>query len=127
MNCPRCHSKDIRKDGFANKKQRHLCKSCSFRFTVNQRNQKPINYKRIAVSLHLEGISNRAIKKILGVSDVAIMKWVKIYGNQPDKIQAKKTRINYLNIIDLKNMAMNKNRMFIVNVSNSGNDIYMLK
>jgi transposase-like protein len=37
MNCPKCGLTDCTKDGIVKGKQRHKCKSCGYRHTVQQR------------------------------------------------------------------------------------------
>ncbi len=34
INCPKCQNSESRKDGIVREKQRYLCKSCGYRYTV---------------------------------------------------------------------------------------------
>jgi pyoverdine/dityrosine biosynthesis protein Dit1 len=74
--CPKCESKDIRKDGIVKQKQRFKCKFCDYRFTVKTIG-KPINKKREAVVLFLTGNDYRTIGEIIQTSHVAVFKWIK--------------------------------------------------
>jgi len=76
MQCPKCQKENIIKNGFVSDKQRYKCKSCSFTFTVLVRG-KPKEIKRLAIHMYLEGLGFRSIGRILKVSNVAVLKWIK--------------------------------------------------
>ncbi|SHE30229.1 Putative ATPase subunit of terminase (gpP-like) [Psychroflexus salarius] len=79
-NCPQCRSIKIIKSGIINNRQRYHCKNCNYYFTVNKLGKQIDNYYVIkAMQLYLEGLSYREIERILGVSHVSIMNWVKKY------------------------------------------------
>ncbi|QSS97041.1 terminase gpP N-terminus-related DNA-binding protein [Psychroflexus sp. ALD_RP9] len=79
-NCPQCNSDKIIKSGIVNSKQRYQCKKCNYYFTVNKLGKQIDNYYVTkALQLYLEGLSYREIERILGVSHVSIMNWVKKY------------------------------------------------
>ncbi|MBL6963938.1 MAG: IS1 family transposase [Bacteroidetes bacterium] len=59
-------------------RQRYKCKSCAYFFTVNNQGRAR-HIKRHAIYLYLEGKGLRAIGRMLGVSNVAVMKWVRKY------------------------------------------------
>ena len=61
-------------------RQRYKCKDCGYFFTVNKLG-KQINdyYVNKALQLYLEGLTYREIERILGISHVSIMNWVKKY------------------------------------------------
>lgn len=78
--CPRCQSNQIIKSGVIRKKQRFLCKSCNYYFTVQKDGKRIDNYYVVkALQLYLEGLSYREIERIIGVSHVSVMNWVKEY------------------------------------------------
>lgn len=78
--CPRCQNEHIVKSGVIKEKQRYLCKSCNYFFTVNKVGKKIDNYYVIkALQLYLEGLSFREIERILGVSHVTVSNWVKTF------------------------------------------------
>ncbi|NCT09395.1 MAG: IS1 family transposase [Flavobacteriia bacterium] len=79
--CPNCSSDEYVKSGVINNKQRYKCKKCNYNFTVNKLGKKIDNYfVNKALQLYLEGLSYREIERILGISHVSILNWVKRYG-----------------------------------------------
>ncbi|WP_298883441.1 helix-turn-helix domain-containing protein [uncultured Polaribacter sp.] len=78
--CPNCNSERNIKSGIVNNRQRYKCKDCSYYFTVNKLGKKIDDYYvNKALQLYLEGLSYREIERILGVSHVSIINWVKKY------------------------------------------------
>ena len=78
MNCPRCASDLYVKNGMLRGRQRYLCKSCSYQFSVEKRCcDAHIFTKELAIKLHLEGMGLRAIGRTLGFSNVTILRWIK--------------------------------------------------
>ena len=86
MKCPKCNSENQVKDGIVKKRQRYLCKDCNYRFTVENRG-KPIEIKRAALFLYLEGLGFRSIERFLKVSNVSVMKWIKSFGKEIESIR----------------------------------------
>lgn len=86
--CPNCGSDRKIKSGIVNKKQRYKCKKCNYFFTVNKIGKKIDDYYvNKSLQLYLEGLTYREIERILGVSHVSIMNWVKKYNiKRPDNI-----------------------------------------
>lgn len=82
--CPKCNSQQVTKSGIVNARQRFRCKKCKYHFTVNKVGKQIDNYYVTkALQLYIEGISYREIERILGVSHVSVMNWVKKYGVRP--------------------------------------------
>ena len=78
--CPNCGSQDYVKSGIVAERQRYKCKKCNYYFTVNKLGKKIDDYYvNKALQLYLEGLTYREIERILGVSHVSIMNWVKKY------------------------------------------------
>lgn len=77
--CPKCNqSEAIVKSGIVNNKQRYLCKTCTYHFTVRKIGKKIDNYYIVkAIQLYLEGLSLREIERVLGVSHSTISNWIK--------------------------------------------------
>lgn len=81
--CPNCLSTSYTKAGIINNRQRFKCKDCNYYFTVNKLGKKIDEYYvNKALQLYLEGLTYREIERILGVSHVSIMNWVKKYNVQ---------------------------------------------
>ena len=90
MKCPKCKSNHNRKDGSVKGKQRYKCKDCNHRFTVEWKSTaRPESTKKQALELYLEGLGFRSIGRFLGVSHVAVYKWIKSFGQQIEKIKSK--------------------------------------
>lgn len=78
--CPSCNSAKIIKSGILNDRQRYKCKSCNYHFTVEKMGKKIDDYYVIkALQLYMEGLTYREIERIIGVSHVSVMNWVRQY------------------------------------------------
>jgi Transposase and inactivated derivatives len=81
MNCPKCKSENKIKAGFIKGIQRYKCKECEYYFTVELKSTaKPISMKKAALHLYLEGLGFRSIGRILGVSNVSVLQWIRSFG-----------------------------------------------
>ena len=85
MQCPKCGSSDRRKAGFIGEAQRWLCKGCGCKFTRSTPPGKPMAMKRLALQLCLEGMGFGAIGRVLGVSNVAVLKWIRAFGEEVER------------------------------------------
>lgn len=78
--CPNCNSQKNIKSGIINNRQRYKCKDCGYFFTVEKLGKKIDDYYvNKALQLYLEGLTYREIERILGISHVSVMNWVKKY------------------------------------------------
>lgn len=78
--CPKCESSSVVKSGIIKGRQRFKCKNCGYYFSVEKLGKNISNYTVIkALQLHIEGVSYREIERLLGVSHVSVMNWVKKY------------------------------------------------
>jgi len=87
MNCPKCEGRDFVKNGIVQRKQRYRCKGCGYNFTSMVLKGKSLDTKRRALILYLEGNGFNAIGRILGVSDVAVLKWIRALGAKVDQLR----------------------------------------
>lgn len=79
--CKKCNSSEIVKNGFARTKQRYKCKDCNYNFIEGDlRKEKNLDKQRMALHLYLENMGFRAIGRVLGVSNVSVLNWVKSAG-----------------------------------------------
>ena len=79
--CKHCGSGSFVKNGLAHGRQRYRCKACGRSFTATPPRGKPPAMKALAVLLYALGnVSQGMIGKLLGVSHVAIYKWVRAAG-----------------------------------------------
>ena len=81
--CPRCQSKQFIKYGRCQGAQRYKCKRCAYHFSVPTM-QRGIDqqYVQLCMKLYLEGMGFRAIERVVGVSHVSVINWVKKYGQE---------------------------------------------
>lgn len=81
IKCPKCQSYRIVKSGIIADKQRYKCKNCNYFFTVDKIGKRIDSYYVTkALQLFIEGLSYREIERLLGISHVSVMNWVKQYG-----------------------------------------------
>ena len=67
----------------AHGRQRYRCKACGRSFTATPPRGKPPATRALAVLLHaLGGVSQGMIARLLGVSHVAVYKWVRAAGEE---------------------------------------------
>ena len=100
LKCPKCGSDKRVKSGFNNKKQRYLCKKCGCNYTVSQRGY-PEHIKRKAIQLYLEGNGFRRTERILKVSHVSVINWVKKSGAKLEKVPKKDEKADVLELDEL--------------------------
>lgn len=85
MDCPKCGSGDHHKAGFVGDAQRWRCRSCGCKFTRGTSWEKPMEMRRQALRLYLEGMGFRAIGRVLGVSNVTVLKWIRAFGEEAER------------------------------------------
>ena len=96
--CPKCSEEAI-KNGCPSGVQRYLCKKCWYHFTMNQRGKRIDNFYVVrALQLRLEGLSTRSIERVLGVSHVTVLRWLKKHGQNLPQLPTKK--------VEVRNMAV---------------------
>ena len=89
MDCPKCKSSQYTKAGFVNGRQRYRCTECHSLYSVTEKSTaKPMTMKRYALHMYLEGLGFRSIGRILGVSNVSILKWIRAFGKQVESIRS---------------------------------------
>ena len=76
--CKRCGVSDYARSGVVRGHQRYRCRACGCHFTDTPARGKPPAMKALAVLLYAMGnMSFNGIGRLLGVSDVAVLKWVR--------------------------------------------------
>ena len=76
--CKRCGGFDYVKSGIVRGHQRYRCHACGCNFTDTPARGKPAAMKALAILLYGMGnMSFSMIGRLLGVSDVAVLKWVR--------------------------------------------------
>ena len=78
IKCKRCQGANYVKRGMVRGLQRYQCKACGCNFTNTPPRGKPPEMKALALMLYAVGnMSFCSIARILGVSDVAVLNWVR--------------------------------------------------
>ena len=91
MNCPKCKADKKVKNGIVKGKQRYKCKECNFNFSVEIKSTaKSIDTRKLGLMLYLEGLGFQSISRLLNVSHVAVIKWIKKYGEQLKELKTDK-------------------------------------
>ncbi len=80
MHCPKCESEIYVKSGFMKGKQRYQCKNCVCNFTQSYSKNYSFKVKFQAAKLYLEGMGFRSIGRILRVSNVTVLNWIREFG-----------------------------------------------
>ena len=81
ISCKRCASAAFVRNGTVRGQQRYRCKGCGCNFTATPERGKPAAMKALAVLLYgLGNASQGMIAKLLGVSHVAVYRWVRAAG-----------------------------------------------
>ena len=87
MQCPKCGSIHIRKNGKKRGKQNHICVDCDRQFI--DRYEPPQGYsdevKQECLKMYLNGMGFRGIERVKGVHHTTVITWVKQVGERlPD-------------------------------------------
>ena len=83
LRCKHCGSGWFVRNGMAAGRQRYRCKACGRNFTATPARGKPPAMKALAVLLYgLGSVSQGMVAKLLGVSHVAVYKWVRAAGEE---------------------------------------------
>ena len=80
MECPKCHSEERVKNGHALGKPRYKCKGCGCNYTQSHKRGVCLEIKLQALRLYLEGTGLRSIGRILKVSNVTVLYWIRDFG-----------------------------------------------
>ena len=81
--CKHCGSGSFVRNGMTHGLQRYRCKACGRSFTTTPARGKPAAMKALAVLLYALGsVSQGMIARLLGVSHVAVYKWVRAAGER---------------------------------------------
>jgi len=99
MDCPKCQSKNNVKNGIAGNRQRYRGKNCFYNYTFPQRG-KPKEMKKMALRLYLEGLGLRSIGRLLSVSHVSVMNWIKNFGEKLEELESD----NQLEVVEMDEM-----------------------
>ena len=88
MKCFKCQSEENVKNGIVRGIQRYKCKECGNNFSIDYSQVVEKEKKRrFGLAMYLEGLGFHSIGRLLNVSHVTVMNWVKKYGSELSKIR----------------------------------------
>lgn len=109
MNCPKCNSAKKIKNGIVRNLQRYKCKDCQYNFTVEKRsNEYPKSMRKKALQLYLEGLGFRSIGRILEVSNVTVLNWIRSFGEEVQSLQSESKEIERVELDEMHSYIGNK-------------------
>ena len=86
-------------------KQRYKCKDCGYNFVQGDGRQgKNRDKQRMALHLYLENMGFRAIGRVLGVSNVTVLNWIRKAGHWIKAYHERQERPKRVEIIELDEM-----------------------
>ena len=102
MNCPKCKGENKIKSGFVKDRQGYKCKTCGCHFTVELKSTaKPTSMKKMALHLYLEGLGFRSIGRLLGVSNVSVLKWIRSFGKEIQSLHSTSEDIEVVEVDEM--------------------------
>ena len=101
--CPKCGRTEKVKNGFMRGKQRYKCKNCGCNYTGG-RNGYPEHVKQKAIKYYLEGNGFRRIERLMHVSHVSVINWVKQLASKIQRIPKKSETVD---VLELDEMCVN--------------------
>ena len=102
MNCPKCKSEKKVKNGFIKEIQRYKCKDCGYNFTVEKKsNEYSLSVKKNALQLYLEGLGFRSIGRILKVSNVSVLNWIRTFGKEVEALHSVSDEIEIVEVDEM--------------------------
>jgi len=107
MHCPKCWSSEYVKNGIHLGKQRYKCKSkgCHCNFTKSETWRIKFEIKIMALKLYLEWMWLRGIGRILWVSNVSVLNWIRMFWYIALELQKEYTKdLKYISHLELDEM-----------------------
>ena len=102
MNCPKCNCSKSVKSGKIKDRQRYKCKECGCNYTVEIKSTaKPKSQKRQALHLYIEGLGFRSIGRILGVSNVSVLNWIRDFGKRVQELNSDSQQIEMVEVDEM--------------------------
>jgi transposase-like protein len=102
MNCPKCKCSKSVKSGKIKDRQRYKCKECGCNYTVEIKSTaKSKSQKKQALHLYLEGLGFRSIGRILGVSNVYVLNWIRDFGKKVQDLHSTSEPIEMVEVDEM--------------------------
>jgi len=109
MNCSKCNCSNSVKSGKINGRQRYKCKECGRNYTVSIKSTaKPKSVKKQALHLYLEGLGFRSIGRILGVSNVSVLNWIRDFGEKVQELHSTSQNIEIVEVDEMHTYVSSK-------------------
>ena len=102
--CPGCRSGERVKNGRVRGLQRWKCKSCGCNYTKSAKRGYPPSVKRRALELYLEGVGFRGIGRLLKVSNVTVLYWIRDLGEKVEALRPKASEKPFCHMMELDEM-----------------------
>ena len=99
--CPKCKEKECIKNGIVNNKQRYLCKHCNHNFTRMTCWKYSDEVRHKAIKLYLEGNGFRRIERLIHVSHMSVINWVKQLASNVQQIPKKNEKVDVLELDEM--------------------------
>ena len=79
MECPRCHSTEISKNGFRGTQQNYRCRDCGRQFIESPQTHRGYSddVRELCLKMYLNGMGFRAIERVTEIHHTTIISWVK--------------------------------------------------
>ncbi len=80
ISCPECNSHHVAKVGKVRGKQEYKCMDCGRKFLEDAKHRYRKEVKELALKMYVNGMSTRAIARVLNVPRGTVFTWIKRYG-----------------------------------------------
>jgi transposase-like protein len=102
MDCPKCNSSNKVKSGKIKGIQRYKCKGCGCNYTVELKSTaKSKAQKKQALHLYLEGLGFRSIGRLLCVSNVSVLNWIRDFGKKVEELHSNSQDIEIVEVDEM--------------------------
>lgn len=104
IKCKRCGGVNKIKAGAIRGQQRYVCKGCGCKYTNTNKRGYDDEFKKEAIKYYLEGIGFRRIERLLKVSNVTVMRWVRKLGKSVKQIHINNIGKKKVKIMEIDEM-----------------------
>lgn len=104
MSCPKCKSENKVKNGIVRGLQRYKCKNCSCNYTKSNPRGYPKWMRKRALQLYLEGVGFRGIGRLLNVTNVTVLNWIRELGQSVKGLRKELAAATNVQVMELDEM-----------------------
>jgi len=101
MQCPKCRLEDYFRSGFVKGKQRYACRNCRCHYTKSEKQGYPLQTKRKALQYYLDGMGFRRIERLLCISHVTVMNWVREMSKKMKALSREELKRRKIDLVEL--------------------------